>query len=317
MLFLQNMYTVFLQVVILAVMMFTGFFADKSGIFTQKASRAANNLLFYIITPCVIINSFLNVEFSAKNVGGLALAAACATVLHLLGIVIVKFMYNKGDADKNAVYKYASMYGNMGYMGLPLSKAVLDAITGNGDIGVFYCSIACAIFNIFAFTHGVTVMSKTKEKFDIKKLIVNPGALGVLIGLPLFLLKVPLPSVIATPISSIGAMNTPLAMIMLGTYLANANLKDAFSHKNIYIASFTKLILMPALLILGFYVCGVRGDLLITASVFVSAPSATNTAMFAAKYDRDTSVASQVSGFTTLLCTFTMPVFVAIGAALA
>ena len=205
------------------------------------------------------------------------------------------------------------MYGNMGYMGLPLSKAVLDAITGNGDIGVFYCSIACAIFNIFAFTHGVTVMSKTKEKFDIKKLIVNPGALGVLIGLPLFLLKVPLPSVIATPISSIGAMNTPLAMIMLGTYLANANLKDAFSHKNIYIASFTKLILMPALLILGFYVCGVRGDLLITASVFVSAPSATNTAMFAAKYDRDTSVASQVSGFTTLLCTFTMPVFVAIG----
>lgn len=312
------MYTVFIQAVILAIMIIVGFCGDKFGYFTENAARMANNLLFYIVTPCVIVNSFLNVEFNSQNAKGLLIATACAVILHVVGIAVSHFLFNKGDSDKNAVYKYASMYGNMGYMGLPLSKAVLDAISGSGDLGVFYCSAACAVFNVFAFTHGIGIMSKQQnKKFDFKKLVINPGTIGVAFGLPLFLLNIELPHIIAQPVSSIGSMNTPLAMIMLGTYFAKANLKEAFSQKNIYITALVKLVLMPLFLIGMFRLVGITGNTLIAVSIFVSTPSASNTAMFAAKYERDASLASQVCGFTTVLSIVTMPFCVALAAMMA
>ena len=52
-------------------------------------------------------------------------------------------------------------------------------------------------FQVFSFTHGIYTITKGKEgekiKFDFKKLILNPGVISVIIGLPLFLLSVQLP----------------------------------------------------------------------------------------------------------------------------
>ena len=314
--FLTNLFTVFMQVLTLAVMIGVGFAGEKVGFFTEKAARLCNNLLFYVITPCVIVNSFLNVEYTPQNASGFFISLGCAAALHIVGMIAMSFLFKKGDGNKNAVFRYASMYSNMGYMGLPLSKAVLDAVTGNGDMGVFYCSAAVTCFNIFAFTHGIHIMSG-EGKFDLKKLILNPGAISVLVGLPLFIFNIDLPSILATPVSSIGSMNTPLAMMMLGTYLAGANIKDALTQKNIYFAAFLKLLFFPLLLIGAFRLVGITGEILIVAAVFISAPTATNTVMFAAKYDKDTALASQVCGFSTLLSILTMPVCVAIAVMLA
>ena len=97
----------------------------------------------------------------------------------------------------------------------------------------------------------------------------------------------------------------------------NCNSAGALSEKKVYFTAFLKLLAFPILLVLLFWLCGVRGDILIVASVFVSAPTATNTAMFAAKFNKDTALASQVCGFSTLLSILTMPVCVALGVMLA
>ena len=67
-LFLQNMGTAAIQVFILYIIVAAGFTADKLRIFTEKTARASNDLLFYIVTPCVIINSFLTTSFSKDTV---------------------------------------------------------------------------------------------------------------------------------------------------------------------------------------------------------------------------------------------------------
>ncbi|MBP3481565.1 MAG: AEC family transporter [Clostridia bacterium] len=317
--FFGNVYTVFIQVMVLAVMVAVGFFGDRFGYFTEHAARLCNNLLFYVITPCVIVNSFLSVEYTRQSAGGFFTAFACALVFHALAAVFSLFLFRKGDRDKNIIYKYATVYGNTGYMGLPLAKAVMDAVAGNGEIGVFYCSAAVAAFNLFCFTHGVWLMSGSggKHKFNWKKLIVNPGTLSVAAGLPLFLLNISLPQVLTAPIEHLGSMNTPLAMVMFGTYLSKADFGAAFRQKNMYVAALMKLAVIPLAMIGLFRVCGITGNLLIVASVFVSAPSANNTVMFAAKYNRDTSLASQVCGFTSVLSVITMPACVALAIMLA
>ena len=210
----------------------------------------------------------------------------------------------------NAIFKFACVYGNMGYMALPLAQAML------GSEGVFYCSAGVIMFQVFCFTHGVWVMNRGNEgetKFTPKKLILNPGVIAVLIGLPLFLLKVSVPEVLAKPVSFIGSMNTPLAMLMLGTYMSNAGLKTIFKNKEQYLTAAIKIIAVPLVMLGLLKLTGIVSGTLLTACIIqASAPSANNTVMFSAKYGRDTGVASKTVAFISFASVLTMPVMIAL-----
>ncbi len=307
-LFLSNVVTAFTQVVILFLVAMVGLFCHKKGIYTEKASRLTTNLLFYIVAPAIIIRSFLGMEFNRDTLGGLLKALLGGIFFHVVGMIFAKVLFNKSDKDTACIFKYACCYGNVGYMALPLAQAVL------GDEGIFYCSVILVPFNVLSFTHGVNIMQKKgeNEKFDYKKLIVNPGVLGVAIGLPLFLLQVDLPEIIYAPVSYIADLNTPLAMVMFGTYLAAADWKTIFSDKRIFGTAIVKIILIPLITVLSLRLIGFGGTLLVACVLSASAPTASATVMFAAKYDRDTGLASKVTSFVSVLSIITMPVMIAI-----
>ena len=309
-LFLQNCAIAAKQVVILYIIVAAGYVCDKTGVFTEKTARASNNLLFYLITPCVIDNSFITTEFTAATAKGLAMAGAGAALTHLTGIALSAPFFRDVKKRTNAIFKFASVYGNMGYMALPLANAVL------GSEGVFYCSAGVIMFQVFCFTHGAWVMNRGNEgetKFKAKNLIVNPGVIAVLIGLPLFLLRVNVPEILSKPVSFIGSKNTPLAMLMLVTYMSNAGLKTIFKNKEQYLAAAIKIIAVPLVMLGVLKLTGlVTGTLFTAAIIQASAPSANNTVMFAAKYGKDTGVAAKTVSFVSFASVLTMPVMIAL-----
>ena len=306
--FLNNVYTSFTQVVILFLVAAVGFICHKTGIYTEKASRLTTNLLFYMVAPAIIIRSFYGMDYSRDSIKGLLMALLGGILLHVVGMIFATVLFNKKGQETASIFKYACCYGNVGYMALPLAQAIL------GDEGVFYCSVILVPFNILSFTHGVGIMQKKdeKEKINIKKLIVNPGVIGVAIGLPIFLLQIDLPQIIYSPVSYIADLNTPLAMVMFGTYLASADWKTLFSDKRIFGSAIVKLILVPLITIGCLKLFGYGGTLIAACALSASAPTASNTVMFAAKYDRDTAVASKVTAFVSVLSILTMPVMIAI-----
>lgn len=304
--FLNNVLSAATQVGVLYIIVAIGFICDKAKLFTEKTARATVNLLLHIVTPCMLISSFIKIEMNSDTVKKFFVSFAVATATHVIGIIINKFFFkNKNDED-NVIYKYASIYGNVGYMALPLAQAVL------GDEGVFYCASGVVVFNIFCFTHGAALMNKGKEKFNITKLIFNPGIISVIIGLPIFLLEIEVPSIITQPLEMMANLNTPVAMLIFGTYLANTDLKTMFTEKRIYLTAFLKLIVLPLVCIGVYYLCGVSGALLTACIITASVPSANNTFMFATKYDRNASVASKTVALVSFLSILTMPVMIAI-----
>lgn len=306
-LFLQNMQTAAQQVFILYIIVAVGFICDRLNLFTEKTARACNDLMFYIVTPCVIVGSFLNTEFTPETGKSFAVALACSFLAHFVGIILATPFFNKKGDENNPVYKFAAIYGNVGYMALPLANAVL------GAKGVFYCSGGVIALNTIAFTHGIWLMNKGKDiKFDLKKLILNPGVISVLIGLPLFLFSVELPTLINTPISYISNLNTPLAMLIFGTYISKTELKTILKIPQQYIVLAIRLFAVP-LIMLG--ICKILSlDTVLTTACMISsaAPSANNTVMFAAKYNKDTGTASKVVAFTSFVSIITLPIMIAI-----
>ncbi len=306
--FFSNMITALNQVIVLYIIVAVGFFCHKSGIYTEKASRMTTDLLFYIVTPAMIVRSFVTIKFSRETLKGLLLAFLAAIIFHGIGILLSELVFRKTEREKSSIYKVASVYGNVGYMVLPLAQGLL------GSEGVFYCSAIVILFNILSFTHGVMVMTKggIGGGFSVKSLFLNPGVIGVVLGLPLFLFKVNLPQILYMPLSYVADLQTPLAMLMFGTYLASADIKKVFSDYRVFVCMAVKLFAMPLLTVLSLKLLGFTGTLLSACVLSASAPTANNTVMFAAKFNKDTALASAVTAFISIISIITMPLMVAL-----
>ena len=136
------------------------------------------------------------------------------------------------------------------------------------------------------------------------------------VGLPIFLLRVPVPALIGTPIASVAAMNSPLAMLMFGAYLSCTRLKGLLRSKKLFLAMAIKLFAVPAVVMAALLLCGVRGALLNAVMIPAAAPPANNTVVFAARHGRDTGYAAQVVSLLSLLSVVTMPLMIALGLSL-
>jgi hypothetical protein len=198
------------------------------------------------------------------------------------------------------------VFSNAAFLALPLAQSVI------GDEGVFYSSCYVAVFNILAFTYGIHKISGKKAKISVKSLFLNPGSISVLIGIPLFLLQVKLPDLITDTMQRVGSCNSPMAMIVFGTFLANCNFKNIFAKKEVYFVSLIRLIIIPITMLFIFKLFGVEGNMLTALTISASAPVATNTAMYSAKYENDTALSSELVGQTSIFSIITMPIIVAL-----
>ena len=308
--FLNNLQTVALQVLILYLIAAVGFAADKTKIFVQADGKRLVDLLFNLILPIAVINSFLSMERTKEHIRLLFWAFLLALLTHIFAIGIASLTFRKRDKKESGIYHYAITFSNAAFFALPLAQSVV------GSEGVFYGSCYIAIFNIFAFTYGIHQISGRKAKINLKRLILNPGSMSVIIGLPLFLLGVKLPDFLSDAMGRVAACNSPMAMIVFGTFLANCNFKNIFAKKEIYLVSFLRLILIPCAMLFIFKLLGASGNMLIALVISTSAPVATNTAMYSAKYDNDTALSAEIVGQTSIFSILTMPVIVALASIL-
>lgn len=304
--FFENLKTIATQVLILYLIAGVGFVTDKIGIFKQIDAKRLIDLLFNVILPIAIIHTFMTMEYSKEHVKGILIAFVCAFATHIFGTIVSKFTFRKRSLKEKGIYHYAMILSNAAFLALPLAKSVI------GSEGIFYCSVYVAVFNMVAFTLGIYEISGHQAKIDLKKLILNPGSMSVIIGLPLYFLQLDIPYFIEYPMELVGNCNSPLAMIVFGTFLANSSFKNLFVKKEIYFVSFVRLVFIPLCMLGLFYLCGVRGNLLVAMLISASAPTATNTAMYAAKYDNDTALGSEIAAQSSVLSIVTMPVIVAL-----
>lgn len=298
------------QVTILLILIIVGFILAKSSILTETGTKCMTDIVLYTVTPCVIIKSFIR-KYDSSLLKGLIFSFVIAFLAHTLFIFLSKLLFKNCKETQKRVLQFGVIFSNCGYMALPLQQALL------GDLGVFYGSSYIAIFNLFTWSYGILLMSGDKKYLSPKKLVVSPGIIGLAVGLIIFLLSIPLPTVITEPISYIASLNTPLPMIIIGYHLANSNFLEGLKNLNCLLAIFTKLFAFPLLALLFMYLCGVRGTLLVSSIICCSAPAAAINTMFSAKFGCDTSLSVNLVSVSTVLSLISMPILITLAQYLA
>ena len=292
------------QVCIMFILIMLGFIIKRAGLVTDEGSKQLTNILLYLVTPCVLVKAY-QVEFEAELVYNLLIAFAGAIAINTLSLLMAKLFFGKKENEHSVINEYCCSYSNSGFMGIPLLEAVL------GSQGVFYGSAYLAIFNILNWTHGVYIYSGDKKSLSLKKIIINPGVLGVMAGLLLFFTRIKLPSIVMTAVGYMAGLNTPVAMLLLGIFLADVDLKKAIKNSKLYSVSFVRLVLIPALAVIILKLAHIPNEVAIAVVIPAACPCATASALFAAKYDLDAGYASEIVSLNTLMSIATLPMMVA------
>ncbi len=288
------------QVAILLVLMLVGVLLTKFGVLKENAVKSMTDLVLYTVTPCVIIKSFVR-KFEMSALKNLLISFLIAFLAHILFIVLSRIIFRTKDESKRKVLQFAVVFSNCGYMSLPLQEALL------GDNGIFYGSSFIAIFNLFVWSYGILLMSGDKKYLSAKKMIINPGIIGLVLGLIVFLFSVPLPKVIYEPISYMASLNTPLPMIIIGYHLTKSKI---FKGRAGLLAIAVRLVVFPLLALAIMYLCGVRGDMFVSVVISCCAPTAAITTMFADKFGAETALSVNLVSLSTIISLITIPLIV-------
>lgn len=301
---LQGALIVIQQIFIIFILIGVGFLAAKFEILREEGARQITDLLLIIVIPCVIIMAF-QASFEPSLIKNLLIAALLAALTHAAGILISKLIFRNEAPDRKMMLVYSTVFYNAGFFSLPLLRALL------GETGVLYGSVFVAVFNLFAWTYGIRLMNGENGASKWKTFL-NPGIISLLIALALVLFNIRLPDVVQTTLRYITGLHTPLAMIIIGCqfYLMwrNFNLRDLALWKTVL----ARNILIPLIMLALIFYLAQDKTLFFASVITASAPTATNTILFATKYRQDVNTAVQTVILTTLLTIISIPLIMAL-----
>lgn len=296
--------TTVMQIVALFLIMIVGYVLRKCNVFDDASNVRFTRLIIYVSLPAQIVKAFATNQGIVSN-REVLLMFGVSTLAYLL-YAIIGFVFNIVfcvPKKKRGTYLFMMMFGNVGFMGMPLTEALL------GEEALIYAVIFNVIFNLIVYSVGIVMISNKEDgvRFSYKKLL-NMPLISAVVSILLYFCKIQIPDVLIKSLDYMGNVTTPVAMIILGSTIAGMPWKELFDEWRIYVFTAFKLLVIPAVVIALLKVAPEMNPLIYGSLILLSAtPVATNTTMLAIEYDGDRALASKGIFFTTLLCMLTIP----------
>ena len=143
------------QMIMIFLLIAIGFGLSRSSHLTSESSRDLSWIVLNITNPITILVAAIEDE---QKVSAMELAVAFALFIGIyifLGIVAYLLPILMGvERDDRYSYRYLSVFSNVGFIGIPFCSAVL------GVHSLIYVSICSLVFNLIAYTVGMSAMEK-------------------------------------------------------------------------------------------------------------------------------------------------------------
>jgi predicted permease len=279
-----------------------------------------NKFVFKIALPVLLFEDLAEQDFAGTWNGKYVLFCFVATLLSisiitLLARPLIKNKSERGEFIQGAYRSSAALLG----------MAFIHNIYGEGSSGMGPLMIigSVPVYNIFAVTILMLTAPKSVvlgryisennstdsvKKEVIKKtavgIIKNPILIGIFCGLIWSLLKIPMPKIMETTVSNIGALATPLGLMSMG---ATFDMQKALNKiKPTLAASFIKLfalvgLFMPVVAALGF-----RNEQIIAILVMLGSGTTVSSFVMAKNMGHDGTLSSSIIMMTTFGCSFSL-----------
>ena len=291
------------QITVIFIGILAGFVCRKGKVLSEEGTATVSNIVVKIILPFYLFSAILN-SGSAVDPKGVLLTLGLSFGMFLLSglvaLVIVPLL--RPPAGDRGVYLFETMCGNVTYIGIPVCAAVL------GGNAAFYGSLLNIPYNLLCFSLGIWLLA---GKLPLKK-ILNPAFLSGVAAAILYLLRVPVPSVLLDGCAFIGQATSPCAMLVIGSVLGSVPFREIFTEWRAIPYVLIRLVGLGALMALLLSFIDVdpvlKGVLILMASM----PAATNSTMLCTIYGGNRALSAKLIFLSTALSIVTIPLWAAV-----
>ncbi len=304
-------------VAMLFILTLVGFFGYKLGAIKGNATKAFSKLIICIGQPCMIVNAFLQYEYSSEKIFKGLKVLGLSFALHIL-LAVIAFaackLFKFREYDEAKATEFAIIFGNCGFLGFPLMESLFP------EDGLFLAAFFNVGFQIAIWTWGMSIIARKRNdvKLTVKKIFLNYGTIPCLFGIIIYILSQYFPvsngafdfvyGALKVSISNVSAICTPISIITTGALLATRKTKQIVGDVQIYYLSAVKLLAAPLIVCLVSHLCGLGDEFTLFLTIMAALPAASTVSMLAELYDLAPGYCSQAVGVSSVLSVATMPI---------
>lgn len=264
------------QMGLFVIYILVGVLLVKTHVLNQETLETISRFVMKLAMPVMIFTNTVDGVDLPSLIGSLSILGL--TVLFYCGT----FVFAKGLAlafrlkgDRFQVYRALSMFGNIGFMGIPIISSIYP------DKGMLYIAVFTIIDQTVLWTLGVKLTTPGgKGSFDPKKM-VNPCTVAIVAAVLLVVTGISLPSLLGTALEKIGATATPLAMIYLGGVFACMDIRRYIGVREFYGIVAVKMVVFPVLFYLLLGLFPIPDSIHLTMALLAAMPAMSSIVMMA------------------------------------
>ena len=292
---LEVMVTLFIIVVLGYALCRLGYMGDK---FDQKLSA----IVIDITCPALILSSVMGPDLPDRSLIMPLLGVGFATYIVLLvfGFLVPRLISK--SRDEQGMIGFALMFANVGFIGYPIVSSIF------GPHAVFYAALLNMPNTFFIFTAGIMLVKGDYSLRQLSpKVLFSPAMTAAFVAALIVGLGIHTPGIIARPVTMVGNITVPAALMVIGSSMARLPLRDIMGSTKVYVSALVRLCVVPAALYGLFKVCGASETVNEINTVVTAMPVASFGTMFCMKYGRDASLMTELTFITTIGSIFTIP----------
>ena len=293
--------------VILFMMVILGYALCKLGYMSDKFDKKLSSIVVDVTCPLLILSSVMGESLPDRTLILPLLGVGFLTYVLLLVFGFwVPRLITKDRTDRGMI-GFALMFANVGFIGYPIVSSIF------GPKAIFYAALLNMPNTFFIFTAGVMLV---KGEYGMRqlnpKLLFSSAMIAAFVAALLVALNVHTPGLIARPVTMVGNITVPAALMIIGSSMARLPLREIIGSPKVYVASFIRLIVIPVLMFVGFMLCGVSNLVNEINTVVIAMPVASFGTMFCMKYGRNPALMTEMTFITTVASIFTIPLITAL-----
>jgi len=263
-----------------------------------------SKMCLYVLSPALTFNSLSTSEADLSAVWRLSgISLALPFVFTLVFSLVFKFVRFEKATSRGLLL--ATIFSNAGNYGLPVSLFAF------GQEGMDFATVFFVVQGILLATYGVYVAASTK--MDAKKALMTvlkmPAMYAALFGMGVKIFGIPVPQVIARPISLLAGGGIGVFLFLLGLQLVGTK-GDSSLWKPVLLTVILSLLVAPVVAAIAGNVFGLSGlpwKILILQSAM---PPAVNSTILAHEFDAKPDLVSCATLVGTLCSTVTLAAWI-------
>lgn len=293
-----------------------GYIAGKLGYMGGTFDKKLSKVVIDITCPALILSSAMTGELPDRRYILPLLGISVLTYVLLTGVALLLPRLLTKKKDDEGVIGFAMMFGNVGFMGYPIVASIF------GHEAVFYAAVLNVVNTFTVFTVGTMLIVGKNQKSTVeekemsrkkmlRKVLYSTPMLSAYLTMLIVALEIKdIPEFISQPLTMIGNITVPAALLIIGSSMSQLPLRALLGNGTIYTTTLMRLAVLPVgihylMTLLGFssFVVGIN-------TVVIAMPVATYGTILCLRHGKDTTLITEVTFITTLLAMISIPLLV-------